>query len=328
MAGKITNLKREIIKAKEKKRPLIIVEGIDDRPFYEKIIAKITSDVGNNSRIIAVERFGRGPGCNQIIKQFEELGDWLDEDLINYVRGVIDRDSFYYIADEERVSSRELANGIFELKYYSYESHFITKSNIKSVIYDICCCESTKINNNIIEYIFNEIDKMACNELFYVGMECLRNGLEREYNSVFKYDYDKNEIGDYNKRRYKLANVDKIYLDNLSRQKSLSKDIETIKKIVKGKHFLYSCANQIANLIKELEKMCLNSNDTLVCTYEEECLKVSCAWKNEGNYNASQIYCKLQEKIDLSEVGYIVNEFKKLKFELDNIYIQNMTVNL
>lgn len=334
MSGKRTTLKREILKAVKDKKPLLIVEGVDDVTFYETIVYHITNekdDIGNMVNIRPIEVFGRGAGCTQITIQFQEIKDWITNDMLDYVRGIIDRDSFFYIASHEKVHERKSIKGVFILNYYSYESHFLTKNLLKILISKITYCEKSKIDEIILDFLMNKIQTMVYDDLFYIGMECLRNALESntlKYKAICTYEDSEFDIGDFNKRRNKfLRKIDKEYLDNLAINKGINKNINDIKKIVKGKHLLYSYASQIYYEIDKLEKRCKKDDNVLICNYENDCIKERCRWKNKASYDARQIYFKLQEEVDIKEIEYISNELRKLKIKCNDRKIKYENVS-
>jgi len=319
MSGKLTSLQREIVKAKGKLRPLIVVEGNDDPNFYEKILYEISPSGGKAARIMPISVLGRGAGCGPIIDQFQEIQEWLGFDLMQFVKGIIDRDSFYYIADSQGIQKRNAIKGLLILRYYSFESHFITKKAFKDLINKITTVELSKIDDNILEYFFENLKKNVFDDFYYIGLECLRNGLEKQYTAFCGYDRHERDIGNLNKcRNTVLKNIDRPYLDGIAQQKNIRNCIEDIKKIVKGKHLLYGVAFQMAYILEQLEKKC----NVLPCIYmNESCSNESCRWKNKGKYTADQIYYKLQETLDVEEVNYIIDEFKNLNIELKPHYI-------
>ena len=113
-------------------RPLIVVEGKDDIQFYDTICERIDREF----KITAVENInGYTEGCDKVIDLTSDIQSTLIEqpNLQRLYLGVIDKDVRDY-RDTEHFSTINGYLNLFILNYYSYESHYITRENIKKII--------------------------------------------------------------------------------------------------------------------------------------------------------------------------------------------------
>lgn len=320
-------LKRDILNAKTHRRPLVIVEGIDDPTYYEKLIDKFV--VKNTYRVQCVRKYKRGSGCKVILELFSELQDFLTEDILRYVRGIIDRDSFYYIANDEKKRERQLIKGIIVLKYYSYETHSFTRNNLKRLICQLTHVQESMIDDSILDFFMNDIDRKVLSDLYYVGLECLRNALYSNCDAVFHYSDEKGDYTDYNKRRHKMSLLNKTELNKLAEQFRISYSLDEIKKLVKGKHLLAACCGEIEYLLLTMDRFCTEDRFQITCKYSDECACASenndkcCYWKNESTFKASQIYNEMLNIFDLDELNYLVTQLKQMRFQFLPQYEQN-----
>lgn len=193
--GKVTNLQREIIKACTKQRCLLVVEGSDDSSYYENFLKKIA--IEGTYEVLEVSAFGKGAGCTQIVEQLTEIQDYVKNNryLLKYFRGIIDADVFHLVATEEVMCHRKNLLGLITLKYYSYESHALTRRNIKELLAMITYCQPTKLTDDVMDFVMNDLDTKVIQQMYYVGLECLRNAVEKEYQSVSSYDASESCIG-------------------------------------------------------------------------------------------------------------------------------------
>lgn len=337
--GANTTLYREIAKAKQKKKPLIIVEGVDDKKFYENILIEgLHIQVAGfkekcTIRTIQEVTTTRGQlstsGCTAIISEFTAIQAKFinDNELEQYCIGIIDRDAFYYLADAEKLSERNSLKGIFTLQYYSFESYGLTKENIRYAISKYTKLSISEVNDDLLENIWEELEGNVFGDLMYIGLDCLKHAQDASYKNIFEYG----EAGDFaniRNRKPRIDNLDKEYLDNFAHHLITNGYDIDIKKIVKGKHLLKSCASYLAFLLKNQEKCCKGM--LTACAVLEDCVmkesasnlfeNVSC--KLAATFSTltkdviENIYQDLIYTIALNEVTDILNQFRNLKFNL------------
>ena len=310
-----TSLWRELVKAYAKGKFLIIVENNNDRRFYINMIDKFFKDTTSfYVRSISIFKNGTG-GCGAIIKAIEEIQENLEKFPIfkNIFRGIIDRDSFYYIAPKELIEKRNNLSGLFVLRYYSYESHLFTEKNITKLLCYITNLTNEEIDDNTSHFLLKTIEDKILHLLYYVGLECLRNAREKNYVAKFCYSDSETNIYPYSKLQNEVLNkLDKKYLDELAINLGIHYDKETVKKIVKGKHILYVLVKEFLFQIQNIQNQC-NEAET-ICRCLSNCDHIVCKWKSTARYETEHLCDMLKSYIDEVEVDYIAKELKKLNY--------------
>lgn len=198
--GRNTSLLREIQKEERHDRILFIVEGDDDPKFYEKIVLEMTEEA--NFKFRTIKQVSGTPGCKKIVEEFEKIQNELDEQRLCHVLGIIDGDSFYYLADAEKIAKRRLLKGVLTLQYYSYESYALTKENIKIIFSELTNYELEELTDEIMEFIWNKLTVNVLDEMFYVGLDCLKHGQDSSYSYTFRYDESEKDVGNGLNRTY------------------------------------------------------------------------------------------------------------------------------
>ena len=205
--------------------------------------------------------------------------------------------------------------------------------NLKKVIEQNTNILLTEIGETTIKNLNSKLEKEVYNQLYYVGLDCLKHAIDKKYKNEFSYSEEK-IIADFNSRTNRLKKLDLVELDKLAENFSFQKNLECIKKIVKGKHLMYSCASQIAHYIISQVKLCERSLDLTACTVLDYCVMkhvqgksandVLCKWKSGISEFAKNgkdvIYRDLVYTIDVDEVWDIINAFKNLNFRVKQKY--------
>ncbi|MBK5516705.1 DUF4435 domain-containing protein [Pseudomonas sp. TH10] len=108
------------------KIPILIVEGIDDVPIYERISISINVECD----IYASETLHGGrEGCNGVIDNIRDIRlVSSDIPVEKHILGIIDKDARYYRKEMPEDPA------IFPLNYYSIESHYINSCSIRYLI--------------------------------------------------------------------------------------------------------------------------------------------------------------------------------------------------
>lgn len=285
-------------------KPFLLVEGKDDVQIYHRI-ANIADKSIDIYPVSTIEEYGAG--CDNVIKAMHKLQPKFDEreDNIQRVLGIVDRDARIYRTLGETDINHNLLKGLFILKYYSIETYFATKNNLKKVTKKLTHATSDMITDDIISTVESSFYQIQ-NELFYISLEALKNACTRDYDAVLGYN---DEGVKDNNRRIQLYNQlanKKESLDAFATELSLS--IENLKLICKGKWLLHYYTNKAEEKIKQLSTMCRASEisqckSCLAQNYNE------CYYK----YKIGYIYDDILEYIDADECQDIIDKFKALK---------------
>ena len=148
--------------------PFILVEGKDDPQVYYRIAKKANKEV-DIYPINTIEEYASG--CDNVIKALYRLQPKFYERDENIYRilGIIDRDVRPYRSlTTDEIDFRTL-KGLFVLKYYSIETYFATKNNLKKVIEKLTYATQDIISDEVLfraEEKFNEIG----NELYLISL--------------------------------------------------------------------------------------------------------------------------------------------------------------
>ncbi len=264
-------------------RPVVLVEGYDDIKFYSNIAVEEKLKI----EVKAVENIdGYGEGCEQVIKAVEELSNIINSDdrLKKFFLGIIDRDVRSYR------NTLPTNDNILILKYYSYETHLITRKTVARLLEFITKAPATLITDLVIDHLFNKFDNDNLDKLYYFSLEALKNSCIPGYSCEITYSMKEGNLvgngGDYWYSRLS----DKIgLLDQFANK--LGIDRKQIKYIAKGKwylrfwsHFLEHYSHTLSNLCGNIFPICVNCmsgkkdkclwkrNDAIVSTTIEELL--------------------------------------------------------
>ncbi|MNC02043.1 hypothetical protein D3C76_476820 [compost metagenome] len=283
------------------KRPVLIVEGIDDVPIYERL----ASSVGVECDVYASESLCKTrEGCEGVIDNIEDIRD-VSEDIPveRYVLGIIDRDARFY-RDEMAVDP-----AIFTLKYYSIESHYVNSCSTAYLIPFATRATDKLVDNNLVESVHRSIVP-ELDFLYYVSLEALRKACESEYKSEFGYKKSIKAITNAGLHTAALKKKDE--LDKFADRLGLQNSMETLLKICKGKWIFEIYGDRLYDAIKKLPEQCkesritqcqfcINGNpDAKKCLYHTPVFTSSDilrnqAWRNTDVRSLEYIKAKLAE---------------------------------
>ncbi|MFC4402387.1 hypothetical protein [Gracilibacillus xinjiangensis] len=284
--------------------PVIIVEGHDDIQFYERLII----DMEKDAVVEAVENIeGYNEGSDGVINCIKDLQQKFDERDENkkYILGIIDRDARFY--------RNEIPDylGLLILKFYSFESHFITQRNLIELIPNLTYVSNRHVDVKTINYIEDELYKRDFVDLYYFSLEALKNSCEREYTGIVSYS---DEAGSIFSEGYKPILSEKIYAKkNELDEFAISKGITygDLKYIAKGKWILHVFSKYLTSKIKQLKDACEN-NDINKCNFCLTGVNHKCLWKVKGNFQHGHVSNIITNYIDETEIKYIKDRFKLL----------------
>lgn len=319
MIPRQVDLKRQIINARSHNKPLVVIEGIDDLQFYQRILDEVLEM--NSVKLMRAERVVGTGGCRKLVSEIESIQDFINsgDKFDRYFLGIIDRDCFYYVSSEEEIIKRDKLKCLHVLKYYSFESYFVNKENIRKVFIDSTRVTQEYITDDVMKIIVERLEEQLFKDLYYIGLECLYNKRNGE-KGLYNYDNEPKDIKAYGKRKHfisKIKNNGRMNeLDEFALRLNLHYSFENIKLIVKGKHLLRAFANQIAHeVLNSLFKNC--NSEIACCIDEDECDKQSCIWHNKINSQKHEdlenfIYATLLNYKVNSEIEDITKAFKRL----------------
>ena len=257
--------------------PVIIVEGNDDISIYENILSLINKECdvfasenlkNISNRIFSMlnelnwvdenvfigsgmnmklkdfqyqyKKFNKNikgkEGCNGVINALKEI-EYVAKgsDYSNDILGIIDRDARLY-----RNEIETNLKGLFILKYYSIESHFIHQNVIATTIDFITLKSKKSLNIQISSNIYNTIIGNI-STYYYLSLDCLKNACDINYTSCFSYSPDSiNSHIKHQDYQTKLQTVmtRKNQLDEFASDFSLNNSIDNMLLIMKGKWIL------------------------------------------------------------------------------------------
>jgi len=284
-------------------RALIIVEGIDDIQFYSRI-GKI---VNKPFKFQAIENIaGYTEGCDQVIKATEDFQEKINEEKINekYFLAIIDNDIRKFRGEEIEL------NGLFRLKYYSFESHYLTEENLKKIILDLTQVNHDLLNQDFIESMKSEISTEISDSLYLPSLEALKNALNLNYNNIVGYSSAIGQILN-NQTLINQIKTKEEELEFLASQLGLEKNYETIRNIAKGKWILTCYSKQVIKKIQGLKTKC---SEGLIpqCQYCSSGQMDKCLYKLKHKPQEGQLIEMIKNLIDRNELAYIINKLSEL----------------
>jgi hypothetical protein len=300
--------------------PAIIVEGKDDVKFYQMLASEIDKEI----EVYAVENFEDfGQGCNSVIDAITYLQYKINEkpENVNYVLGIIDRDARFF-----RNEIPTGLKGLFILKYYSYESHFITRNNLIKLISFLTNIGVSNIPHNIISYIEEPV-KSNLNELYYVSLEALKNACELQYKGEIGYSAKPGKVSNETSRRRLLRGIlkKKDELDTFAKELNITPD--DLLFISKGKWVLHTFCESALKKIKELEQACSNGIIDK-CQFCKTGNFKKCLWRVNFNCQIDAATQILLNWIDIDEVRYIIDKLGQLgNFSSEEEEVQSIESN-
>lgn len=299
-------------KALMEKRPLVVVEGADDRSFYLRLL----ENEGKKATVMASELVKKNddsyytPGCTGVIEIVEKVQEKFQKNPLSkyYFLGIIDSD--YRKFTEESLN----LSGLLVLKYYSYESHFVTTNSTKQLIAFTTRVSMQDIAEEITENI-QKNTKTAMDDMYLAGLEMLYEKLNPSREKLFEMDtkpealYQKGKDG-------APALIDRVKEKKEElHQFATSKDIkrDDIYFVVKGKYLLYAFVKAAYEQIGNLKNLCKN-NQISQCDYCQNGKFEHCIWKVKHQLKRSEynsIMVDINWKTE-SELEYIKKRLSAL----------------
>jgi len=303
----ISDLFELLDEAVREKCPFLLVEGKDDPQIY----ARIAEKAGKEVKIFPVNMVeDYTSGCDNVIKAIDKLQPKFDERPENehLVLGIIDRDSRpYRPLQEDEIDYRTLKS-LFILKYYSIETYFATRNNLKKLIEKLTYLSANQITDEILDFVEDNFQNYT-NSLYFISLEALKYQCSEDYSAQVQYGHhvkDKNRIDNL----YEQLESQKVDLESFAESKNI--EIHDLKLICKGKWYLaiYICTTN--HQIKSLVQQCKDENAVIpkcaVCEIDTE----SCQYKYKGGYQTSGLENDILEYIDEEECQDIIQAIQNL----------------
>lgn len=284
--------------------PSLIVEGIDDIGIYIDLAKRAPFSV----EVYAVEHIeGYGQGCGEVVKAITALEKLpkTQHEISSHILGIIDKDVRDFRNDIPNSSA------ILVLKYYSIESHFISNSIIANTLRLCTKTSQSMITDELCDIIMSEI-KVKLLDLYYLSLEALKNATEPGYSADFAYSFTPGRIKDANAKA--LIHEKKAALDSFANKLNLTKDMDTIKSIARGKWLIDVFSDELVSCIENLQGLCreqkINSCLSCVTTAYEKCL-----YRMKDGFNKNTIKSLAASHVMGGEFDYIVHRISELRPE-------------
>lgn len=304
-------LKESIVAATISKRPLIVVEGKDDISFYKKLISS------NLYRILSSELIQNSldeyytPGCEGVIKIVTEVLEFSVQNplCLNYFLGIIDCDCRSYI-ETQNISLPNL----FRLKYYSYESHFISWASGKRFIQFLTNATQENLSSEIY-YFFKPLIDSDIYKLYIASLDALKGRCDDSYDSLSTYETNPETLYQLDKNTH-TSLIDKIFcreqeLLNFAEEKGIT--FAHKRNVIKGKWYLYAYAKNLYENLPLLSNQCKNALISQ-CDYCQNQHFENCVWKPKMSLNRNQFVNTIIEiNIEYEpELNYIKDKISTL----------------
>ncbi len=304
------NLHQLLVKAMMQKIPLIVVEGADDRPFY----LRIAEAEGKRVQVIPSELVKKtdgyyyAPGCEGVIEIVEHVQGDIQRNPVckKYFLGIIDGDYREYTEEDLGLEC------LFKLKYYSYESHFITENAVRNLIAYTTRVGMQDIGEEIIADIWNAA-KPVMDGMYLVGLEILNERMEPLREKLFAEDTKPETL-------YQVKDGNSLMDMVLDKEQELNRFAEymgikrdDIRCVVKGKYLLYAFVKAVYEEIGKLNGRC-RSGQMEQCDYCKNEKFHLCIWKVKNQIKRSEynnVMIDVSWKTE-SEIEYIKNRLSVL----------------
>lgn len=313
---KLSNI---LTKAIMRQQPIVIVEGNDDRQLYGRIAKEIKKDL----KIYAVAEFEDfAAGCDNVIKCLDTLQIKFTTNPANrsYILGIIDRDSRPYRAlKADEIDYRGLL-GLLVLKYYSIETYFANRNSLKQLLTKATYAIESDINTEILDFVEKNLDS-SFEKLYYLSLEALQNACDSTYSTVIGYstnytngkDLTEFHIVEHTSSSYLLGLImpKKANLDAFAQEKSINQNVLDLKRIAKGKWYLYNYIYHISTQIQNIQEEHKNSGGQF---HSNNFYNDIFLLKIKGDIQTirHQLYIQILECIDNAECDDIISAFQTL----------------
>jgi len=273
--------------------PIVIVEGYDDVPIYERLSAAASIDC----EVYASENILRNKaGCEGVIENVGDIRDAADGIPIEkYILGIIDRDARFYRNDIPADPA------ILILKYYSIESHFANSESIQYVIPKVTRATAKLMSEDLHCEINAEITSRLM-FLYLVSLEALKNACEKNYEASFGYGHSIQSI--LKQKLHESLEAKREDLIVFGGSLGLTSSWEDLLRICKGKWLLEMFTDELYNYIKDLPGLC-KAAKVSQCQFCAKGELSKCLYKNPVFFSADIMRNHFFHNLECGELTYI-----------------------
>lgn len=286
--------------------PTVLVEGLDDIALYDKIVNKFQK----MAEIVAVETIeGFDKGCRGVIAAAENI-DGIQSDRYSpndYMLGIIDRDVREYRGEMPE------SECLLVLRFYSIESHFVNIEVIDHVLKIFTKGTLTMFSQELKESILR--DCIGNMELIYLAsLEALKGSLDSCYSADFSY---KKSFGSLKNKNLSDKIFDKkTDLLDFASSLSVNYDLESLKKICKGKVLLDFFSEELAKSLNKLPNEC-GVGSVQRCLMCASGVDNSCMYNLVSGFSSKQIPETSKQVYDSEELSYIKERVELLSTKIN-----------
>lgn len=280
--------------------PIVIVEGYDDVPIYERI----SDNTSASCLIFASENIlCEAEGCEGVIKNISVIRETCDGIPVEkYVLGIIDRDARFYR------NSIPADPALMVLDFYSIESHFVSQHSVRYLIPRVTRATNRLLQEQLCDDIYNELRERLM-FLYLVSLEALKNACVQDYQSEFGY---KDTIKSIVHRKLHLKlDAKKADLLEFGQSLNLTGTWQDILKICKGKWILEMFTDELFAKIIDLPNLCKLAavNQCQFCAKGEVS---KCLYKNPSFFSADIMKSQLFHNTECEELEYVRSRLNRL----------------
>ncbi|NYH08241.1 DUF4435 domain-containing protein [Pseudomonas moraviensis] len=259
------------------KLPVVIVEGCDDIPIYERLALQI----GLDCEVYASEYLLSGKaGCVGVTEHLTTIREGSQGlDIKPHILGIIDRDARFYrgeLSDDD---------ALLILNYYSIESHFVSAEAVRFMIESTTRATRHLVTEEDSEKIF-EVIKAELGRLYFFSLEALRNACDSEYDARFGYGDKIRTI--LNSGHEQALEAVREGLEAFASEKAVPGGWEGVMSVCKGKWLLEMFLVEVKTQVSRLPSLC---SEGWVTTCQS-CLKEvhkNCLYRVAANFDGPQM---------------------------------------
>ena len=288
--------------------PVVVVEGKDDKPFYEGIIMLSGKEMALYG--VGHIKWSGTSNCEEIIRLFTQKrfqAELSKRDNQKYILGIIDGDARDYKPLEHQNYKKILS--LYKLVFYSFESYFVSEENLKHLLESVTRFPKRKTTQQTVDYFFKKFDTIK-KRMFLASVDCLKGLQDNSYTSYFSFENTSftSFINDH--RIDGIISQREVDLDGFINSNGINID-KDFKKIIKGKWLLNSFSQIIYDELKNILRNC-NTVNVDKCSYCNKMINnENCEWKYKNtipNSNILETFIYLNtDSPEFDEIKNVIN---------------------
>ncbi|MDP2507175.1 DUF4435 domain-containing protein [Oceanobacter sp. 3_MG-2023] len=276
------------------KRPSILVEGVDDIAVYDRIV----NANGKQAEVIAIETIeGFSKGCNSVIDAVNFLKDIPVSryEPSDYILGIIDKDVRDFRGEVPE------NNLLLILDVYSIENHFVNSEVVVQLLKTCTKGTSELFTDSLKDKLLSEcVSSMEL--LFLASLEALKGALDSNYFADFSYCQKYGRLKDIGLASRLRDKKNELY--SFASTLSLSDDLDSLKKIAKGKWLLSIFCEELERVIKNLPEQC-GVDPIKKCQMCVSEVENSCLYRISEGFSHKTMREIAKQQYDTNEISYI-----------------------